>query len=435
MASHTDTQVAVFIDYENVAISFRNRYDDEIDWSRVIETAVDSGRISIRRSYADWSHFKNGQREMLGMGIDLIHVPSKRGKNAADIRIVIDAMEMLIGDNSHITHVLLVSGDGDFTELVHKLRGNGKIVVGMGISGASSDYLINACDVFYFYDKLVDVTVDESDDDDQNETEAKVEFDVSEARQLLRRALKRHEGNWVSAGKIKSAMRGINPAFSERNYGYSNFKAFLVDQKDIAQLNTAEGGHLEVQAVSQKETQSSTRSTKQLSPEAELDKYLNILSKQKIRMTPTENRPQVILRMFNIVQNSPDKSLNEVKDELHEFFEETAPHIKYQQVHETVHQLFHTYCFEFDRDDSNYPDDVRLWDRHVSLAKGINRPPELLDNCDRGLLQRIGRRVGGVAKINREVAARLLYGRVRGQKMLDHIDELIEELSKEKNGG
>ena len=430
MTTTQEDQIAVFIDYENVALSFRGKYNDDIDWTRVMEPAIDLGRIAIRRSYADWGAFRNGQREMLGLGIDLVHVPSKRGKNAADIRIVIDVMEMLVTSNN-ITHVFLVSGDGDFTELVHRLRANGKIVVGMGVSGASAEYLINACDQFIFYDKLVGAEKEKKQEDDDGD-ETVVVFDITEARQLLRRALKRHEGEWVSAGKIKSVMRGMNPAFSERNYDYSNFKAFLLAQKDIAKTKTADGGHFEVQmAPSANGTASNSKSTKNLSPEALLDRYLQILSKQKIRMTPRETRPQIILRFFNIVQSSPGKTLNEYKDELHSFFEETAPHVKYQDVHEAVHQLFHTYCLEFDMDEGAYPEDVRLWDRKITLAEGINRPPNLLDACDRGLLQRIKKRSGN-RKINREVAARLLYGSVRGQKMLDHIGDLIEKIENEK---
>ena len=428
MTTTQEDQIAVFIDYENVALSFRGRYKDDIDWTRVMEPAIDLGRIAIRRSYADWGAFRSGQREMLGLGIDLIHVPSKRGKNAADIRIVIDVMEMMIS-SPHITHVLLVSGDGDFTELVHRLRANGKVVVGMGVSGASAEYLINACDQFIFYDKLVDPEV-EKEADDENETA--VGFDITEARQLLRRALKRYDGEWVSAGKVKSVMRGMNPAFSERNYDFSNFKAFLLAQKDIAKTNTADGGHFEVQMVANSNgSSSSSKGSKNLSPEAQLDRYLQILSKQKIRMTPNETRPQIILRFFHIVQANPDKTLNEYKDELHSYFEETAPHIKYQDVHEAVHQLFHTYCLEFDMDEAAYEDDVRLWDRKVTLAEGIKKPSDLLDTCDRGLLQRIRKRLGN-KKVNREVAARLLYGSVRGQKMLDHIKELIEEVESEK---
>ena len=426
MTTTQEDHIAFFIDYENVVLSFRGQYNDDIDWTRVLEPALDIGRIAIRRSYADWGAFRSGQREMLGLGIDLVHVPSKRGKNAADIRIVIDAMEMMVW-HKNITHVFLISGDGDFTELVHRLRGNGKVVVGMGVSRASSEYLINACDQFIFYDKLVGA--DKASEKEDDESKTAVDFDISEARRLLRRALQRHEGEWVSAGKIKSAMRRMNPAFSERNYDFSNFKAFLLAQNDIAQTLTADGGHFEVQMAPQSNGQSpSSKSTKNLSSEGLLDRYLQILGKQKIRMTPTENRPQIILRFFDIVQANPDKSLNEYKDELHGIFEETAPPVKYRYVHEVVHQLFHTFCLEFDMEDSNYPADVRLWDRKVTLAKGIKRSSLLLDACDKGLLQRIGKR----KKIDREVAARLLYGSVRGQKMLDHIGELINKLDKEK---
>lgn len=430
MTTTQEDQIAVFIDYENVALSFRGRYKDDVDWTRALEPAIDLGRIAMRRSYADWGAFRSGQREMLGLGIDLVHVPSKRGKNAADIRIVIDAMEMMISSD-HITHVFLVSGDGDFTELVHRLRANGKVVVGMGISGASAEYLINACDQFIFYDKVVDAEDSKSGGDDDDTA---VEFDITEARQLLRRALKRHEGEWVSAGRIKTVMRGMNPAFSERNYGFSSFKAFLQGQGDIAQTQTENESHFEVMLIPEAAVSSSSnKSSKKMSPEALLEKYLNLLSKQKIRMTPTENRPQIILRFFNIVQGTPNLTLNEYKEALHEFFEETAPHVKYQHVHEVVHQLFHTYCLDFDMNDDDYPPDVKLWDRKVKLASNIKRPPNLLDACDRGLLKRINKRLSNSKKIDREVAARLLYGSVRGQKMLDHIGELINEIEKDND--
>jgi hypothetical protein len=87
---------------------------------------------------------------------------------------------------------------------------------------------------------------------------------------------------------------------------------------------------------------------------------------------------------------------------------------------------------EFDMTDEEYPDDVRLWDRQVKLAQGIKRAPDLLDACDRGLLKRIGKRISHSKRIDPEVAARLLYGSVRGQKMLDHIGDLINELDTER---
>ncbi|MFW5942049.1 MAG: NYN domain-containing protein [bacterium] len=426
-----DSQVAVFIDYENIELSCRDKMgsDVQVDWSTVLETAVDLGRVVIRRAYGDWSIFSSGQRELLGLGIELVHIPSKRGKNAADIRIVIDALEMLMGEHANISHVLMVSGDGDFTELVHRLRGYGKIVVGLGVSGASAEYLINACDQFIYYDVIADMSGEGGDDDHKGELTSS--FDVSEARQLLRRALQAREGEWVNGGQVKDAMLRLNPAFNEHNYNYDSFKAFLAAQNDLARLRTAEeGGHLEVQIIPESDSDAAAAAE---APEALLDRYLKYLAQQKIRMTPTEHRPRIILKFYNIYKNNPDSSLTALKEELHAFFEETAPEVKWQYVHETIHQLFRTYCFVFDQDDSKYPSDVRLWDRKMTLADEVKSPAQLLHRCDRGLLQKIGRRVGSYENIDREVAARLLYGSVRGQKMLEHVGQLIDELS--QNGG
>jgi hypothetical protein len=431
MSLGSSNQVAVFIDYENIELSCREKLgsDVEVDWSQVLETAVDLGRLVIRRAYADWSTYGASQRELLGLGIDLIHIPTKRGKNAADIRIVIDVMEMLlIGEHANISHVMLISGDGDFTELVHRLRSYGKIVIGLGVSGASAEYLINACDQFIFYDSLVGASGKEVEEHAASGETTAVVFDVAEARQLLRRALQPREGEWVTGGQVKSAMLRLNPAFSERNYGYQSFKEFLSAQSDMVHLRTAQpGGHLEVQMIPETDV-----SPKVQAPEALLDHYLAILAKQKIRMTPTEHRPNIILKFYDIFKHHPGGTLTQLKEELHAHFEETEPSVKWQHVHEVVHQLFHTYCFDFDQDDNKYPPEVRLWDRQVYLADGIHRAADLLDRCDIGLLQKIGRRLDSVDDIDREVAARILYGRVRGEKMLDHIEQLVERLKQQE---
>jgi hypothetical protein len=222
-------------------------------------------------------------------------------------------------------------------------------------------------------------------------------------------------------------MLRLNPAFNEQNYNYDSFKAFLSAQNDIVRLRTAsEGGHLEVQIVPEDESDRGSRSE---GPAALLDRYLKYLSQQKIRMTPTEHRLRIILKFYNIYKNNPDSSLTVLKEELHAFFEETAPNVKWQYVHETIHQLFRTYCLNFDQDDSNYSPDVRLWDRKVSLANDVKSPAQLLNRCDRGLLQKIARKVGSVEGVDREVAARLLYGSVRGEKMLEHVNHMVDELS------
>src|SRR5512134_1361187 len=120
-----DNKFAIFIDYDNIEMSVEELLGKgvEVDWARVLQTASSMGRVIVRRAYADWAQtHERKQRDLLGMGVELIYVNSRRGKNAADIRIVIEALELLYNERSEFTHVLLVSGDGDFTELVHRLR-------------------------------------------------------------------------------------------------------------------------------------------------------------------------------------------------------------------------------------------------------------------------------------------------------------------------
>jgi len=175
---------------------------------------------------------------MLGSGLELVHVSSKRGKNAADIRIVIDALEFIHSGSGNITHIMLVSGDGDFTELVHRLRGQGVKVIGIGVGGTSAEYLINACDEFKFYESLAGLKTPESNKKNGKAGEsgtATPSFEISEARQLLRRALQSRAGEWVLAAELKNAMLRLDPSFSERNYGFPNFKEFLASAQDIAE--------------------------------------------------------------------------------------------------------------------------------------------------------------------------------------------------------
>ncbi|GER79949.1 MAG: hypothetical protein JETCAE02_23990 [Anaerolineaceae bacterium] len=412
-------QVAVFIDYDNIEISASDKLgkDVDVEWSLVLEAAAQIGRVAVRRAYADWSSYGGDrQRELLGSGVELVHVSSKRGKNAADIRIVIDALELLGSGASNITHILLVSGDGDFTELVHRLRASGITVIGLGVSGASAEYLINACDEFIYYDRLVGAETPAAEAEEAGE--GAPSFDITEARQLLRRVLQSRQGEWVLAAELKNAMLRLDPAFSERNYGFANFKEFLASAKDIAESQLNENNQIEVALTTAEAAHI---------PEALLDEYLKILAEQKVRMTPNEYRPQIIFRFFDICKADPDLSLTSLKERVHAYFQESAPHVKWQYVHEAAHQLFHTYCFEFEQAEA-YPTDTRLWDRRVSIASGVEKSIDLLDKCDQGLLFKLARSLGGPKKINKEAAARLLYGSFRGQAMLDHVKELIDGL-------
>lgn len=412
--NNDSAQVAVFIDYDNIEISVTDTLgkDADVEWNKILEAASRVGRVVLRRAYADWAVYPDRQRELLGLGIDLVHVSSKRGKNAADIRIVIDSLEMLYGDQSKFSHVLLVSGDGDFTELVHRLRSAGKVVIGIGVSGTSAEYLVNACDEFIFYDKLVPAAAPPPRRKKGHEEPAP-SFDISEARLLVRRVLEAWEGEWMPASELKKSILRLNPSFNERNYDFSSFKDFLQAQQEFIALRTS-GDQLEAQLIPEA----------QPTPESALEQYLQILAGQKIRMTPNEYRPSIVFK-FHEYGKSGTLSLTQLKDKVHAHFEENAPHVTGQYITETAHQLFHTYCFVFDQGGHDYPHDVRLWDRRISFVPEIVRATDLLDKCDKGLLQKIGKSLGSLEKIDKEVAAKVLYGSFRGERMLEHVSQLI----------
>jgi uncharacterized LabA/DUF88 family protein len=436
-----NAQVAIFIDYDNIEISVADVLgkNADVDWSEILETATRIGRIALRRAYADWAIYPDRQRELLGRGIELVHVSSKRGKNAADIRIVMDALDMIHRGTS-VSHIMLVSGDGDFTELVHRLRADGKTVIGMGVSGTSAEYLVNACDEFIYYDKLVapppppkpakPTKTAKSGKEEQAQAQAAPQslasFDISEARQLLRKVLQSEEDEWILAAGLKQIMLRLSPSFNERNYNFKSFKEFLAAQSDIIEVRLNENQQIEARLAEESEQVASQV------PDALLDRYLQILASQKIRMTPNEFRPEIIFKFHEFLKGNVDLTLTQLKDRVQAHFEANAPNVKMQYIAEAAHQLFHTYCFSFDQEDSKYDADVRLWDKKVSLGAEITRASVLLDNCDKGLLQKLGKALGSLEKINKEVAARLLYGSLRGQRMLEHVADLIAESKDQK---
>ncbi len=409
-------QVALFIDYDNIQMSVESllKNENDVQWQKILETASQYGRVVLRRAYADWAANPNAQRELMALGIDLVHVSSKRGKNAADIRIVIDAMEQIAANNDNFTHVVLVSGDGDFTELIHRLRTAGKTVIGIGVSGSSAEYLVNACDEFLFYDRLVSLPMSRKASNAQETSDDEPTFDIAAARLLLQRVMENSESDLVHAGALKNNMLRLQPSFHERNYGYSSFKDFLQDQADIVKLED-QSGVLYVRAMP-REAQSQ---------EALLQQYLKALNQQKIRMTPNAYRPRIILKFFDFVKDGTI-SLTEAKERMHAYYEEHLPHVPSTYITEATHQLFHTFCFQFD-DSDDYDKNIRLWDKRVRLVDSIKSPQGLLDHCDRGLLQHIKRHIGKNT-IDPEIAARLLYGSKPGERTLAHVKDLIANI-------
>src|SRR5262245_19450753 len=157
MAAPADTRsMAVFCDFENVALGVREAKYDKFDISKVLERLLVKGSIVVKRAYCDWERYKEFKGAMHEAAFELIEIPHVRmsGKNSADIRMVVDAQDLCY-TKEHVDTFVIVSGDSDFSPLVSNLRENNKEVIGVGVKKSSSDLLINNCDEFIYYDDLV----------------------------------------------------------------------------------------------------------------------------------------------------------------------------------------------------------------------------------------------------------------------------------------
>ena len=147
--------IAVFVDFENLALGVRDMKWGDFDIDLVLKRLLEKGRIVYKRAYCDWSNYRSSVRVFHGHGIELIDIPQSKasGKNSADIRMVVDAIDLCYA-KGHIDIFALLSGDSDFSPLVSKLKENNKRVVGCGVKSSTSDLLIANCDEFIYYDEV-----------------------------------------------------------------------------------------------------------------------------------------------------------------------------------------------------------------------------------------------------------------------------------------
>ena len=150
------TNMALFCDFENIALGVQDAKYDKFDIGKVLERLLLKGSIVVKKAYCDWERYKSFKAPMHEASFELIEIPHVRqsGKNSADIRMVVDALDLCY-TKSHVDTFVIVSGDSDFSPLVSKLRENAKTVIGVGVKNSSSDLLINNCDEFIYYDDLV----------------------------------------------------------------------------------------------------------------------------------------------------------------------------------------------------------------------------------------------------------------------------------------
>src|SRR3972149_4159934 len=152
--------LAVFLDFENLAMGFeRGKAQKTFDVHKVLERLVEKGKILVKIGYADWSRFTDYKAQLHEAAFELIDIPrrNRTGKNSADIRLCVDAMDLSYA-KEHIDTFVIISGDSDFSPLVSKLKENGKYVIGLAMEGSASSLLVDNCDEFIFYDELEQVT-------------------------------------------------------------------------------------------------------------------------------------------------------------------------------------------------------------------------------------------------------------------------------------
>jgi uncharacterized protein (TIGR00288 family) len=225
MQADSERALAIFVDFDNIAQGFRR--SDRFDIQRVLKRMVEKGKIVAKKTYADWSRYGQYTALLHEAAFELVEIPkrSQTGKNSADIRLCVDAMDLAY-QKPHIDTFVIVSGDSDFTPLVSKLKEMGKHVIGLGMQGSTSDLLRDNCDEFIYYE---DLDVEKSEvprvDLPVPETKRKALELLLEACVALRRENK--EKLWASM--IKETMKRKKPSFNETYHGFRTFSALLED--------------------------------------------------------------------------------------------------------------------------------------------------------------------------------------------------------------
>ncbi len=241
----SDTRImAVFCDFENVALGVRDAKIPTFDIRKVLERLLLKGNIVVKKAYCNWERYQEFKRPMHEAAFELIEIPHVRqtGKNSADIRMVVDALDLCY-TKSHVDTFVVISGDSDFSPLVAKLRENNKIVIGCGVKNSTSDLLISGCDEFIYYDDLVrgEARARHARREKSAKTTAKAPGAADDRRQegidlMVETAedlfAERDAEEKVWGSMVKQAIKRRKPGFNESYYGFKTFGKLLEEARD-----------------------------------------------------------------------------------------------------------------------------------------------------------------------------------------------------------
>ena len=219
--------IAVFVDFENLALGARGMKGGRFQIDLVLKRLLEKGRIVYKRAYCDWSRYREHVREFHGQGVELVDIPQTRqsGKNSADIRMVVDAIDLCYA-KSHIDIFALLSGDSDFSPVVYKLKENEKRVIGCGVRNSTSELLVASCDEFLFYDDLLKAQTERPARKRTREKEGQAPDPALDRLVEIVRSLEQdYDPIWGSI--VKQTMRRVDPGFNEAQHGYRSFGELL----------------------------------------------------------------------------------------------------------------------------------------------------------------------------------------------------------------
>ena len=262
MTEKPDTRnMALFFDFENVALGVRDANYAAFDIQKVLERLLLKGNIVVKKAYCDWDRYKGFKAALHEAAFELIEIPHVRqsGKNSADIRMVVDALDLCY-TKSHVDTFVIISGDSDFSPLVSKLRENNKIVIGVGVKQSTSDLLMANCDEFIYYDDLVrdsekqrrkkksnarkkpHKAADDTEDDKQQQA---LDLVMETVEDLFK---ERGEEDKVWGSMVKQALKRRKPGFSETYHGFRSFGQLLeeAEKRKMLELHRDEksGGYV-----------------------------------------------------------------------------------------------------------------------------------------------------------------------------------------------
>jgi uncharacterized protein (TIGR00288 family) len=223
----SEITVAVFVDFENLALGARDSKHGRFEVELVLKRLLERGRIVFKRGYCDWTRYKEYMKEFHAQGFEMVDIPqtSVSGKNSADIRMVVDAIDLCYS-KTHIDTFALLTGDSDFSPLASKLKENDKRVIGCGVRSSTSDLLANNCDEFIFYDDLVRESKRKPSKPKKGQT-----VKQQEAFERVATTVSSLEGDYdpLWGSIVKQTVKRVYPGFNESYYGYQSFSALLED--------------------------------------------------------------------------------------------------------------------------------------------------------------------------------------------------------------